>query len=52
MTKQQGTRISGVDNAWTIVSVVVGSGIALLALLLGPLLVGEYIKELGVSESR
>jgi predicted MFS family arabinose efflux permease len=42
----------GVDNAWTISSVVLGSGIALLALLLGPLLIGEYIRELGVTEAR
>ena len=48
----QGSQQPGVDNAGTIFSVVVGSGIALLALLLGPLLVGEYIAELGVSESR
>jgi predicted MFS family arabinose efflux permease len=46
-----GSRESNVDNAWTVCSVVTGSGIALLPLLLGPLLVGEYVTELGVSES-
>ena len=43
---------SSVNNVWTTVSVVVGSGIALLALLLGPLLVGEYVAEFDVSEAR
>lgn len=46
-----GSHRTGVDNAWVIFSVVTGSAIALLALLLGPLLVGQYISELGVSES-
>ena len=49
--QQRGSTQSGVDNVWTISSVVVGSGVALLALLLGPLLVGQYIEELGVSEA-
>jgi len=49
--KLQNPTNSGVDNIWTIVSVVLGSGIALLALLIGPLLIGEYIRELGVTES-
>jgi MFS transporter, DHA1 family, inner membrane transport protein len=51
-TDQQHTADFDVDNPWTIASVVIGSGIALLALLTGPLLVSEYIVELGVSESR
>ena len=51
-TDQQNTADFNVDNPWTIASVVVGSGIALLALLTGPLLVSEYIVELAVSESR
>ena len=41
-----------IDNPWTIASVVVGSAIALLALYLGPFLVGEYIAALDVSDSR
>ena len=40
-----------VDNARTIASVVGGSGVALLALFLAPVLVGEYIAQLGVSEA-
>ncbi len=41
-----------VNNVWTIASVVFASGVALLALYMGPVLVGEYISKLGVSESR
>jgi len=41
-----------VDSISTVVSVIIGSGIALLALFMGPLLVGEYIAKLGVSESQ
>jgi predicted MFS family arabinose efflux permease len=41
-----------VDNIGTAISVVIASGIALLALFLGPVLVGAYIDKLGVSESR
>ena len=41
-----------VDNVGTIISVVGGSGIALLALYMGPILVGEYISKLAVTESR
>ena len=41
-----------VDNIGTVISVVIGSGIALLALFMGPLLVGEYIAKLDVSESQ
>ena len=51
-THQQNSSNFDVDNPWTIASVVIGSGIALLALLTGPLIVSEYIVELGVSESR
>lgn len=51
-TYQQTTTDFNVDNPWTITSVVIGSGVALLALLTGPLLVSEYILELAVSESR
>jgi hypothetical protein len=37
-THQQNTADFDVDNPWTVTSVVVGSGIALLALLTGSLL--------------
>ena len=42
----------GVDNVGTVISVVIGSGVALLALYMGPILVGGYIAKLAVSESR
>ena len=38
------------NNRWTILSVVVGSGVALLVLLTGPILVGAYVETLGLSE--
>jgi predicted MFS family arabinose efflux permease len=41
-----------VNNVWTVSSVVIGSGVALLALFTGPLLVSEYISKLAVSESQ
>ncbi|MFT5132321.1 MAG: MFS family permease [Gammaproteobacteria bacterium] len=41
-----------VDNIGSVISVVIGSAIALLALFMGPLLVGEYIAKLDVSESQ
>ncbi|NKB37640.1 MAG: MFS transporter [Gammaproteobacteria bacterium] len=41
-----------VNNIGTLISVVTGSGVALLALFMGPLLVGEYIAKLAVSESQ
>lgn len=52
LTQYRDASNSNVDNPWTIGSVVVGSGIALLALYLGPLIVGEYIAVLDVSESK
>jgi len=41
-----------IESVWTITSVVIASAIALLALYLAPVLVGEYITQLGVSETR
>jgi MFS family permease len=38
------------NNRWTILSVVVGSAVALLVLLTGPILVGAYVEILGLSE--
>ncbi len=52
VTQYRNASNHSIDNLWTIASVVIGSGIALLALYLGPLLVGEYIAALDVSDSR
>ena len=41
-----------VNSTATVVSVVLGSAVALLALYLGPVLIGEYIRALGVSDAR
>jgi predicted MFS family arabinose efflux permease len=41
-----------VDNIGTVISVVIGSGIALLALYIGPLFVSAYMAKLDVSESQ
>ena len=41
-----------VNSAWTIASVVVASGVALFALYTGPLLLGEYMSRLAISESQ
>lgn len=38
------------ENNWTVFSVVVGSGVALLVLLTGPILVGAFVEILGLSE--
>lgn len=38
------------NNRWTIFSVVVGSGVALLVLLTGPILVGAYVETIGLTE--
>jgi predicted MFS family arabinose efflux permease len=42
---------AGVDRPDTVLSVVAGSAVAILALLLGPLLIGEYVNTFGVSDS-
>ena len=51
VTDEATSRQFNVDNVWTVASVVIGSGIALLPLFLSPLLVGEYIAALQVSDS-
>ncbi|MBT7952948.1 MAG: MFS transporter [Gammaproteobacteria bacterium] len=50
--QNRNTNEPDVNNVWTVSSVVIGSGVALLALFTGPLLVSEYISKLAVSESQ